>query len=198
MAQSIKTPVRHAERPVENSRDAELRKVSEEITTIEKNCGAKGFDPQTVEDIGGMLTAGVCLRCGVNLEAERLGVSLLDDDRRSIESDMASRLRSNSGPMAKAADEVLAPLLKNPGKEEALANWAVVNKRLDSRKAGDAEGAWLKEEEDRQDKVLMKDAGAGFRAVLSRDMRKSALSIFSRIRRAGNKVPVVGRLLGFK
>jgi len=107
MAHSGKPTIRSVERIRESQRE-EVRRVSEEIETIERNCDRRGFDSEVVEDIGGLLTLSVCSQCGVNLESDRLGVSLLDEDRRHVESDMAERVNSKSSYLTRAAEEVLS------------------------------------------------------------------------------------------
>ncbi|MBM3309773.1 MAG: hypothetical protein FJY77_05895 [Candidatus Altiarchaeales archaeon] len=197
MTHSGKPTVRTVEKSVESQREAEVRRVSEKIEVFERNCDREGFDSEVVEDIGGILTCGVCLRSGVNLDVDRLGVSLLDEDRAHVELDMANRLRSKSGYLSRAAEEVLGPLLDDSGRGRALAYWTTVNKRLFSKRVSDVERSWLGDEDSKQDSILMRNAGGAFKAALSRDVRRDALSVFYKIRRAGNKVPVLGRLFKF-
>lgn len=197
MVHSGKIPVRSIEKVSEYQREADIRKVSERIGSIEKNCNAEGFDTGVVEDIGGILTLGVCSRSGINLDVERLGVSLLDEDRRSVELDMANRIRSKSSYLERAAQEVLGPFIEHPEKNDAMAYWTTLSKRLDSKKVGAVERNWLMDENVRQDAVLMRDTGDVFKAAMAERQRKNALTVFSRIRRAGNRIPVFGRLFKF-
>jgi hypothetical protein len=193
MTHSGKPTVRSVEK-VGESQSEDIRRVSEKIEVIERNCDRKGFDSEVVEDISGMLTLGVCSQSGVNIDVNRLGVSLLEEDRKHIELDMARRMTSKSGYLSRAAEEVLGPLLKDPEKDNALAYWTTVIRRLYSKRVSDVERSWLGDEESRQDAVLMQNAGGAFKAALSRDARRDALVVFSKIRRAGNKVPLLGRL----
>jgi len=197
MVHSGKVPVKRIERPAESHRETEIKEVSDKIEAIERKCNEDGFDSQVVEDVGGMLTFGVCARSGINLDAERLGVSLLDEDRRSIELDMADKIRSKSSYLIRAAEEVLGPFSQDAGKGSALAYWATLSRRLESRSLGNAERKWLAEEEEKQDGVLIRGAGVGFKAVMEKNVRKRLLGVFSGIRRAGNRVPVLGRLFKF-
>jgi hypothetical protein len=178
-------------------RTDEISKVSEEISSIERDCERMGFDSEVVEDIGGLLTLGVCSNSGISLESDRLGVSLLDEDRRMIESDMMNRIRLRSTYLERAAEEVLGPLLRSTEGRGALSYWTTINRRLGSSRIGFVEQNWLREEEGRQDSVLMKSAGKGFSTVLDRNARGNALKTFSKIRRAGNRVPVLAKLFRF-
>jgi len=196
MVQSGKTPVRTVEKVSALQRETEIRKVSDKIKAVEKRCNDEGFDAEVVEDIGGMLTGGVCLRSGIRVDLERLGLSLLDEDRRGIELDMANRIRSRSAYLTRAAEEVLGPL-ESPEKTSALANWTTIAKRLDAKGVSAAERKWLAEETSRQDGILMKGAGIGFVSALSEPQRKNALQAFSKIRRAGNRIPILARLFKF-
>ena len=194
--QSGKVPVRTVEKVSESQREAEIRKVSDKITSIEKRCNEEGFDAEVVEDVGGMLTLGVCSRSGVSIDPERLGSSLLDEDRRGVELDMANRIRSRSTYLSRAAEEVLGPL-ESPEKANALANWTTIAKRLDGKSVGATERKWLSEETSRQDGIVMRGASPGFASALSEPSRKNSLQTFSKIRRAGNRIPILARLFKF-
>jgi hypothetical protein len=196
MVQSGKIPVRAVEKVSELQREADVRKVSDKITSIEKRCSDDGFDSEVVEDIGGMLTLGVCYRSGISFEPERLGVSLLEEDRRGIELDMANRIRSRSTYLTRAAEEVLGPL-ESHEKTGALANWTTAARRLEGKGVSATEHRWLSEENGRQDGILMKGTGPGFASALSEPQRKNALQTFSKIRRAGNRIPILARLFKF-
>jgi hypothetical protein len=197
MVHSGKIPMKEVEKAGELEGEASIRSIAEKIGAIERKCDSEGFDSHVVEDIGGMLTLGVCAESGISLDAERLGISLLDADRKSIELDIANRIRSKSAYLSRAAEEVLGPLLESPDRNNALAYWTTVNRRLGSNKVGDIERKWLNDEDKRQDSVLMRGVGSGFTGALSEGHRKSSLVVFSKIRRAGNRIPVFGRLFKF-
>lgn len=175
--------------------EGSLEVVSRKIDEIERGCERERFDSVVVDDVGGLLTLGVCLRSGVTLDEERLGVYLLEDDKRLIEGDIAGRIRSKSAVLTQMADEVLGPFSKRPERARALAWWTTVQRRLESKKVKARERSWLVDESKRQDAVVMESMGTGFKAVLEEPWRRNALSLFSKIRRAGNKVPVLGRLI---
>lgn len=187
--------MRSVEKPVVGRRENSVDDVSLRIEDIERQCERERFDNEVVNDVGGLLTLGVCLRSGVQLDAERLGVYLLEGDKRSIEGDMAGRIRSKSAVLTRAADDVLRPFSERPDKARALAWWTTVQRRLEGGKAGVRERGWLEEETRRQDAVVMEGLGGSLRVVLEESWRRNALGVFSRIRRAGNSVPVLGRLL---
>jgi len=194
MAPAGSTPVKHVEKARESHKEEEIKKVSDRIKSIESECEKDGFDSHVTEDIGGILTIGTCVHSGIDIDAERLGLSMLDADKRALELDMANRIYSKSNYLERAAEEVLGPLMKDSKKTSALAYWTTISRRLESKKVGDAERKWLESEENNQDSILMKGAGVGFKNILSLESRKKYLTLFSRIRRAGNSIPSLRKL----